>query len=140
MGNTLQIVNIQESINIQSEQVKKVDAERQRSEAKAKEDLEATVASNEKAIAELRNELDDSIVQKFKPTEDKLHGIDGQVQILNQTVAVFESRHAETVEKFKEVNVITNTIQTQIKEQEQKMLQQNSNGLNQIREQLENIE
>merc|ERR1719342_2013577 len=139
-ANTLQIVNIQESINIQAEHVKKVDAERQLNAAKAKEDLEAAVADNERAISELRNELDNSIVEKFKPTEDKLNGIDGQVQILNKSVAVFESRHAETVEKFKEVNVITNTIQTQMKEQEQKMVEQSANDLIKIREQLVNFE
>merc|ERR1719158_1514933 len=139
-ANTLQIINIQESINIQAEHVKKVDAERQLNAAKAKEDLEAAVADNERAISELSNELDNSIVEKFKPTEDKLNGIDGQVQILNKSVAVFESRHAETVEKFKEVNVITNTIQTQMKEQEQKMVEQSINGLNKIKEQLNDIE
>merc|ERR1719481_2344770 len=139
-ANTLQIVNIQESINIQAEHVKKVDAERQLNEAKAKEDLEAAVADNERAISEMRNELGNSIVEKFKPTEDKLNGIDSQVQILNKSVTFFESRHAETVEKFKEVNVITNTIQTQMKEQEQKMVEQSANGLNKIKEQLNHIE
>merc|ERR1719481_2028767 len=139
-ANTLQIVNIQESINIQAEHVKKVDAERQLNAAKAKEDLEAAVADNERAISELRNELDNSIVEKFKPTEDKLNGIDGQVQILNKSVTFFESHHAETVEKFKEVNVITNTIQTQMKEQEQKMVEQSANDLIKIREQLVNLE
>merc|ERR1719153_564581 len=139
-ANTLQIVNIQESINIQAEHVKKVVAERQLNEAKAKEDLEAAVAGNERAIAELRNEIDNSIVEKFKPTEEKLNGIDGQVQILNKSVTVFESRHVETVEKFKEVNVITNTIQTQMKEQEQKMVEQSANDLIKIREQLVNLE
>merc|ERR1712179_782632 len=139
-NNIQQIYTLQEFINNQSEQVKKVDAERQMSAAKTKEDLDATLASNQRAIAELRNELDHSISEKLKPTEGKINRMDDQVQILNNTVSVFESHHTETVEKFKEVNVTTNTIQTQIKEQEQRMLQQNSNGLNQIREQLENIE
>merc|ERR1712179_224582 len=139
-NNIQQIYTLQEFINNQSEQVKKVDAERQMSAAKTKEDLDATLASNQRAIAELRNELAHSISEKLKPTEGKINRMDDQVQILNNTVSVFESHRTETVEKFKEVNVITNTIQTQIKEQEQKMLQQNSNGLNQIREQLENIE
>merc|ERR1711962_815683 len=139
-NNSLNIVNIQESINIQAEEAKKMDTERQINADKAKKDLEAAVADNERAITELRNELDNSIVEKFKPTEEKLNGIDGQVQILNKSVAVFESRHAETVEKFKEVNVITNTIQTQMKEQEQKMVEQSANDLIKIREQLVNLE
>merc|ERR1712089_801 len=66
-------------------------------------------------------------------------GIDGQVQILNNTVSVFESRHAETVEKFKEIHVITNTIQTQMRDQEQKMFEQSVNDFNDIREQLQDI-
>merc|ERR1712089_41778 len=71
---------------------------------------------------------------------NKIDGIDNQVHILTNTISSFESRHTETVEKFKEFNVITNTLQTQIKDHEQNMLQQNTTGLNQLREKLENIE
>ena len=54
-ANTLEtIVNIQESIFIQTEQVEKVDDERQQAEAKAKDDIVSTVSTNGKAIADLK--------------------------------------------------------------------------------------
>merc|ERR1719419_1729922 len=139
-NNTQLIVSLQESMNIQAEEVRKVDADRQLAASKAKDDLDATVAANAKAIAELKSDVDDSIHQRIKPTEDKLKETDGAIQVLNQTVAIFESRHVETVEKLKEVTVITNGIQTQIKEQEQKMVEQSASDLHLIKEQMSNIE
>merc|ERR1711872_1203007 len=62
-NNSQTIVNLQESIYIQTEQVKKVDAERQQAEAKAKEDMEATVSTNAKAIADLKAEVEDAITK-----------------------------------------------------------------------------
>ena len=44
-NNAQMLVTLQESINIQVQDTKKVDAERQRSEAKAKEDLDANAAA-----------------------------------------------------------------------------------------------
>ena len=46
----------------------------------------------------------------------------------------------ETVEKMKEVTVLASNIQVQLKEQDQKMVEQNSNDLNQIRIQIQDIE
>merc|ERR1711962_647256 len=86
------------------------------------------------------NGFENDIKSKFKPTEERLNGIDGQVQNLNTTVAVFESRHTETINKLKEVNVITNTIQTQIKDQEEKMVEQNANDLIMIKDQIKALE
>merc|ERR1712041_39882 len=106
-----QIFTLQESINIQSEQVKKVDAERQKEANKTKEDIESTIAFNAKAISDLRNELANSIADKFKPTEDKINNIDNSLQDVNKTLAIFDGRHVETVEKMKEMTVITNNIQ-----------------------------
>merc|ERR1711872_859307 len=62
-NNSQTIVNLQESIYIQTETVKKVDAERQQAEAKAKEDMEATVSTNAKAIADLKAEVEDAITK-----------------------------------------------------------------------------
>jgi len=45
-NNAQMLVTLQESVNIQVQETKKVDAERQRSEAKAKEDLDANAAAN----------------------------------------------------------------------------------------------
>merc|ERR1711962_1315621 len=86
------------------------------------------------------NGFENDIKSKFKPTEERLNGIDGQVQKLNTTVAVFESRHTETINKLKEVSVITNTIQTQIRDQEEKMIEQNANDLIDIRNQIKVLE
>merc|ERR1711890_220372 len=86
------------------------------------------------------NDFENDIKSKFKPTEERLNGLDGQVQNLNTTVAVFESRHTETINKLKEVNVITNTIQTQIKDQEEKMVEQNANDLIKIKDQIQDLE
>merc|ERR1712226_1273283 len=86
------------------------------------------------------NEVAESITDKLKPTEDKINNIDATIQDVNKTLAVFEGRHVETVEKLKEVTVLTNNIQVQIKAQEQKMIEQSANDLNQIRDQLRDIE
>eukprot|EP00090_Calanus_glacialis_P037800 TRINITY_DN6549_c0_g1_i2.p1 TRINITY_DN6549_c0_g1~~TRINITY_DN6549_c0_g1_i2.p1 ORF type:complete len:1555 (-),score=493.26 TRINITY_DN6549_c0_g1_i2:859-4908(-) len=80
-NNSQTIVNLQESIFIQTEQVKKVDAERQQSEVKAKEDIEATVSTNAKAIADLKSEVDDAITKieitlKQEQTKDNSSLID----------------------------------------------------------------
>ena len=62
-NNSQTIVNLQESIYLQTEQVKKFDAERQQTEAKTKEDFEATVATNAKAIDALKSEVEESITK-----------------------------------------------------------------------------
>merc|ERR1711972_702706 len=60
-NNSQTIVNLQESIYIQTEQVKKVDAERQQAEAKAKEDMDARGSANAKAISDLKSEVEAAI-------------------------------------------------------------------------------
>ena len=80
-NNSQTIVNLQESIYIQTEQVKKVDAERQQAEAKNKEDMENTVSTNAKAIADLKAELGDAITKieitlKEEQTKDNSSLID----------------------------------------------------------------
>ena len=62
-NNSQTIVNLQESIYIQMEAVKRVDAERQQAEAEAKEDMEALVSTNAKAIADLEAEVEDAIIK-----------------------------------------------------------------------------
>merc|ERR1712218_430165 len=85
MDKETQIVNLQEVINIQAEQVNAVDADRQKAAGKTKADLESTVASKAKAIADLKNELGQSIVDKFRPVEDRPVNIDDNIQGLNKT-------------------------------------------------------
>ena len=83
--NITQIVNLQDTINIQAEQVNAVDADRQKAAGKTKADLESTVASKAKAIADLKNELGQSIVDKFRPVEDRPVNINDNIQGLNKT-------------------------------------------------------
>ena len=66
--------------------------------------------------------------------------MDGTTDRLHKTVTIFEGKHVETVEKMKEVTVLASNIQVQVKEQEQKMVEQSSNDLNQIRNQIQDIE
>merc|ERR1712013_530805 len=177
-SNTQNIINIQESLYIQSEQVKKVDAERQQSMKKEKEDVQATILGNASAIGDLKRELektinemskmnvietrlksseddikhlDDSIdglkrnnllniEERIKQNADQIKHIDDTIDGLHKTVAIFEGRHVETVEKMKEVTVLTSNIQVQVSEQAQKMVEQSSNDLNQIRDQIQDIE
>ena len=56
-NNSQTIVNLQESICLQSEQARKGEAERQQAEAKAREDFEPNVATNTKAIDALKSEV-----------------------------------------------------------------------------------
>merc|ERR1712243_235155 len=103
-------------------------------------DVKSRIASNTKAISDLQTEVAQSITDKLKPTEDKINSLDTTIQDVNKTLAIFDGRHLETVEKMKEMTVITNNIQVQIQAQEQKMIEQSANDLNQIRDQLRDIE
>ena len=76
----------------------------------------------------------------MKQNEDQIKHIDDTINGLHKTIAIFEGRHVETVEKMKEVTVLASNIQVQVKEQEQKMVEQSSNDLNQIRDQIQDIE
>merc|ERR1712142_912168 len=68
--NLQSFVTLQESINLQSEKVQKVDAERQQAAAQVKEEFAATVNTNAKAIADMKAELEDAIIK----LEEKLKG------------------------------------------------------------------
>merc|ERR1712098_954074 len=85
------------------------------------------------------NNLGD-IEDRLKQSEDQIKHIDDTIDGLHKTVAIFEGRHVETVEKMKEVTVLASNIQVQVSEQAQKMVEQSSNDLNQIRDQIQDIE
>ena len=51
--------------------------------------------------------------------EEERHRTRTQSYGLHKTVAIFEGRHVETVEKMKEVTVLASDIQVQMKEQDQ---------------------
>merc|ERR1711915_140532 len=101
-NNSQTIVNLQESIYIQTETVKKVDAERQQAEAKAKEDMEATVSTNAKAIADLKAEVEDAITKieitlKQEQTKDNSALLD-RLNIVQDATVSNEGR-IESLEK-----------------------------------------
>jgi len=138
-ANTQLIVSLQESINIQSEEAKKVNAERQTNAIKEKEN-EANISANAQAISELKNVLDESIIQKMQPTEDKVDKALSEVQIINKTMTIFESHHSETIKSLKEVNLMITKIESKIKEQEQKITEENISEINDIKKQLLSLE
>merc|ERR1712123_459284 len=97
------------------------------------------IASLKQVQANQNNNLGD-VEGRVKQNEDQIKHIDDTIDGLHKTVAIFEGRHVETVEKIKEVTVLASNIQVQVKEQEQKMVEQSSNDLNQIRDQIHDIE
>merc|ERR1711892_1123400 len=97
------------------------------------------IASLKQVQANLNNNLGD-VEGGVKQNEDQIKHIDDTIDGLHKTVAIFEGRHVETVEKMKEVTVLASNIQVQVKEQEQKMVEQSSNNLNQVRDQIHDIE
>merc|ERR1712123_221830 len=153
------IDNVESDLNNLDETVKKAQPEIKRNTERIDEldanqtnigknldDTSNQVQDNVKEIASLKqvmgnqnNNLGD-VEERLKQNEDQIKHIDDTIDGLHKTVAIFEGRHVETVEKMKEVTVLTSNIQVQVKEQEQKMVEQSSNDLNQIRDQIHDIE
>merc|ERR1719495_1576074 len=109
--------------------------------------METRLKSNEDDIKHLDDSIDSlqrnnipDIDKRLKQNEDQIKHIDDTIDGLNKTIAIFEGRHVETVEKMKEVTVLASNIQVQVSEQAQKMVEQSSNDLNQIRDQIQDIE
>merc|ERR1711970_261756 len=107
--------------------------------SKQVQDNSKEITSLKQVITNQNNNLGD-LEGRVKQNEDQIKHIDDTLDGLHKTVAIFEGRHVETVEKMKEVTVLASNIQVQLKEQEQKMVEQNSNDLNQIRIQIQDIE
>jgi len=97
------------------------------------------IASLKQVQANQNNNLGD-VEGRVKQNEDQIKHIDDTIDGLHKTVAIFEGRHVETVEKMKEVTALASNIQVQVKEQEQKMVEQGANDLNQIKDQIQDIE
>merc|ERR1712228_1019412 len=135
----------QPEIRRNSERLDDLDAH-QANLVKNLDDTSNQVQDNVKEIASLKqmtgnqnNNLGD-IEDRLKQSEDRIKHIDDTIDGLHKTLAIFKGRHVETVEKMKEVTVLASNIQVQVKEQEQKMVEQSSNDLNQIRNQIQDIE
>ena len=153
------IDNVESELNTLDETVKKAQPEiRKNSErlegleahkaniVKNLDDSSNQVQDNVKEIASLKQRTGDQnnnlgdIEDRLKQSEDQIKHIDDIFDRLHKTVAIFEGRHMDTVEKMKEVTVLTSNIQVQVKEQEQKRMEQSANELKQIRNQIQDIE
>merc|ERR1712227_194633 len=77
---------------------------------------------------------------KVKLNQDHIKNIDDTLDGLKHSIDVFEGRHIETVEKMKEVTVLAGAIQTQVKEQEEKIVEQSNSNLNLVKDQIKDLE
>merc|ERR1739838_858228 len=166
-GNLKDITNLQETIVLQTNKIEKVNVERQEAAVKDKEEFQATVLGNAEALDQLKNQflktkdliktnIDDvanlkekvkenndhieKLGEKHRISKDQIKHIDDTLDGMNRDIKMSEERHVETVQKMKEVTTLANNIGIQVKENEQKLVQQSSNDLNQIKEQIQNIE
>merc|ERR1712142_1196606 len=153
------IDNVESELNTLDETVKKAQPEIRRNSERL-DDLEAHQANIVKNLDDTSNQVQDNVKEiaslkqmtgnqnnnlgdiedRLKQSEDQIKHIDDTIDGLHKTVAIFEGRHVETVEKMKEVTVLASNIQVQVSEQAQKMVEQSSNDLNQIRDQIHDIE
>merc|ERR1719513_239114 len=128
-----------------TDRIDELDA-RQTNLGKNLDDTSNQVQDSVKEIASLKQVLGNQnsnlgdVEERLKQNEDQIKHIDDTIDGLHKTVAIFEGRHVETVEKMKEVTVLASNIQVQVSEQAQKMVEQSSNDLNQIRDQIQDIE
>merc|ERR1719394_569744 len=77
---------------------------------------------------------------KVKLNQDHIKNIDDTLDGLKNSIDVFEGRHIETVEKMKEVTVLAGSIQNQVKEQEEKIVEQSNSNMNLIKDQIKDLE
>ena len=77
---------------------------------------------------------------KVKLNQDHIKNIDDTLDFIKTSIDVFEGRHIETVEKMKEVTVLAGSIQNQVKEQEEKIVEQSNSNLNLIKDQIKDLE
>merc|ERR1712227_510989 len=77
---------------------------------------------------------------KVKLNQDHIKNIDDTLDGLKHSIDVFEGRHIETVEKMKEVTVLAGAIQTQVKEQGEKIVEQSNSNLNLVKDQIKDLE
>merc|ERR1711915_17615 len=97
MNNSQGLVNIQEIVNIQTEQVKKVESERQKSSEESNKALEASTQANKRAIDDMRKELGDAIHDlevKLKTDRDQDN------QTLDQRIILIQNQNKQNEEKI----------------------------------------
>merc|ERR1712241_927155 len=108
--------------------------------------LSNKLAASEKDIDSLQKQVSsntediESLKEKVKLNQDHLKTVDDTLDGLHKSNEMFEGRHVETVEKMKEVAVLASSVQSQVREQEEKIVEQSTNNFNVITEQIKNLE
>ena len=92
-------------------------------------EIVSKVTSQENRMTDIENESDSSKTRTSKLNEN--------VKTISKTVQVYEARHYETIERIKEVSVLANNIEVNVKTQEQRIKKQKVNEFNQFDNQLE---
>merc|ERR1711892_983886 len=80
-----------------------------------------------------------TIDSNVEDVKDKLRKVVDNVDSVNKTIKVFENRHMETVEKMRELTVMTSSIESYVKTQDQKLVQEKANDFNQFNGQLQEL-
>merc|ERR1719297_465432 len=108
--------------------------------------IKENVAQNRSDIDNLRSSQKDQqtkssdLEAKVKSNQDHLKNVDDTLDGLQRSTEVFEARHVETVEKMKEMALLTSSVQSQLKEQELKIVEQSTSNLNIIKDQIQDLE
>merc|ERR1711892_868441 len=96
-NNSQGLINIQESLNIQAEQVKKVESERQKSAEELNKTFVDKIDANAKAVADLRKGLSDSInILEVKLKQD----MDTDQQNLEQKILLIQNKNDVNLNKI----------------------------------------
>merc|ERR1712128_249643 len=96
-NNSQGLINIQESLNIQAEQVKKVESERQKSAEESNKTFVDKIDANAMAVADLRKGLSDSInVLEVKLKQD----MDTDQQNLEQKILLIQNKNDVNLNKI----------------------------------------
>merc|ERR1712080_210544 len=110
------------------------------------ENTEGIVTRNSNNVTEIINKVTsqgkrlEGCESELFSGRDRMNKINDSVDNINQAIHIFESRHSETMERIKEVTILTTNIQSQVKAQELKMVEQSVGELNLIKEQIKSIE
>merc|ERR1711872_86604 len=105
-SNTQNIVSIQESIYIQSEQVKKVEAERQQAMKKDQDDVQATILGNASAIGDLKRDFDKALIEieNMNSLEKRLKTNEDDIKHLDDTIDGYRTKNLFEIEKRLKIN------------------------------------
>ena len=110
------------------------------------EAMKQNVAQNHSDIKNLQGSQNDiqtkasDLQDKVMSNQNHLKNVDDTLDGLHKSNETFDARHVETVEKMKEMAVLTSSVQSQLKEQELKIVEQSTSNLNIIKDQIKDLE